>query len=66
MLALEADILLVCQQRRRDSDIDFEIEWVKGHQDDNTKEEDLISEARLNIEMDKDAKDERINGEMVH
>ena len=66
MLAPEADILLACQKRRKESDIDFEIEWVKGHQDDNTKEEDLTDEARLNIEMDDDAKQKRISGEVVY
>ena len=39
MLALEDDILLACQKRRRESDIDFEIEWVKGHQDNRQQHE---------------------------
>jgi len=62
MLAPDADIILACHKLRKECDTEFNLEWVKGHQDDNKEYDELDDEAKLNVDMDTVCKDERVNG----
>ena len=50
---------LLCNitKQLRDSDIQHETDWVKGHQDDDPNPTVLSRQAMLNVQMDGDAKD---------
>jgi len=48
----EADLLLTLREWATKNPYKFKLRWVKGHQDEVTKEVDLSPLARLNIEMD--------------
>ena len=50
------DLLYHIQKEIRQSPIDWEFKWVRGHQDRKKKKKDLDIWAQTNIEADKDAK----------
>lgn len=44
----------------------FEIDWIRSHQDDHGRKEDLTPESQINIEMDQEATEERKHGRIVN
>ena len=52
-LSSDVDIHQYILHLTKHSNIKFEWEWVKGHQDDDKDESDLTLESRLNIEADR-------------
>lgn len=65
-LSAEADILMAIHHQRQQSSAKLILKWIKAHQDDNKRKEELPDEAQLNVEMDEQSKDERENGTIQH
>ena len=64
-LAPEADIIMAIHKQREQSNTKFTLTWIKAHQDDKKKYEELDEEAQLNVDVDKAAGEERMNGQVV-
>ena len=58
----EADLVLAIQHQQNQAKWTTKAEWEKSHQDDNTKEENLLDEARFNRDRDLGAKAVRVEG----
>ena len=67
MLAPEADILLHCHHKKQQLQAPLDLQWVRAHQDDGKKKEDLPpEEVQLNIEYDERSKEFRVHDEVTY
>ena len=64
-MAPEADIIMAIHKQREQSNTKFVLTWIKAHQDDKKKYEELDDEAQLNVDVDEAASEERVNGRIV-
>ena len=56
---------MAIHKQREQSNTKFTLTWIKAHQDDKKKYEELDEEAQLNVDVDKAAGEERMNGQVV-
>ncbi|KAL7533446.1 hypothetical protein ACHAXR_008970 [Thalassiosira sp. AJA248-18] len=66
MLSPEADIILAQHHITKNNPNDIDLQWIKGHHDDDKAQTDLSDEAQLNVEMDDLSKHERVHGTITH
>jgi hypothetical protein len=62
MLSPEADIILAIQHQRKHGPTQFNLRWIKAHQDDNLPNDQLDVDAKVNQSADLLAKEERLHG----
>ena len=56
---------MAIHKQREQSNTKFTLTWIKAHQDDKKKYEELDEEAQLNVDVDNAAGEERLNGQVV-